>query len=206
MVIFSFILLLSCSKNEKEQVIYEKEFSYEFDIESIEPLSGDISKYKEKFYDLLKSRGYAPNFKNSQIVTYSNAKVKTIFTPLDNSLKDDSNIELMFFELNNNILDFDLIISETIINDEIGRYTYSTIKGQPLFQFDVQLEDGLVLEVLTTKGWGGRWKNCVEWTLNQMSYVDYLACMAVGKYCAGGIAALCAFAATEGYFETSEAP
>lgn len=206
MILFSFIVLQSCSKNDKEQVIDENEFNYEFDIKSIEPLTGDLSIYEKNFYTLLKSHGYDPDFENSEIVTYSNSDVKTIFTPIVNSLKDDSNITFMFFELDNDLIDFDLIISETIINDAIGRYAYLDVDGQVLFQFDVQLEDGLVLEVITPKSWGNRWQNCVTWTLQQMTYIDYLACMAVGKYCAGGIAALCAFAATEGYFESPEGP
>jgi len=64
-------------------------------------------------------------------------------------------------------------------------------------QFDVQQSDGLVINVLTIKGWGSRWVGGVDWAIGRMSGVDVLACMAVGKWCAGGIAALCAVAATE---------
>ena len=63
-----------------------------------------------------------------------------------------------------------------------------------------------MLDVITAKSWADRFKNCVTWTFNNMSYIDYLACMAAGKFCAGGIASMCAFGASYGYFETSLNP
>lgn len=205
-VFFLLVLSLSCSKSEKENLT-NNDFSYEFDIQSVEPFTGDIELLENKYNNLLKSQGYDPDFTNSQIVTYSNIDAAAIFTPLNNHLKSGSNnSSLMFFELNNELLEFDLIVNETILNDEVGRYSYLTVNGHLIVQFDIQLEDGLVLDVFTMKSWGDRWTNCVEWTLNNMSYIDYLACMAFGPYCAGGISAMCAVGATEGWFETPDGP
>lgn len=200
------VLSLSCSKSERENLI-NKEFSYQFDIQSVGPYAGDIKLLENKYSNLLKSQCYDPDFTNSQIVTYSTIDVAAIFTPLNNELKSGSNhSSLMFFELNNELLDFELIINETILNDKVGRYSYLTVNGQLIVQFDIQLEDGLVLDVYATKSWGDRWNNCVTWTLQNMSNMDYLACMAAGPYCAGGIAAMCAVGASEGYFETPDGP
>lgn len=190
---------MGCSENEMENIT-EKDFSYKFDIASIKPLTGDLDVYKNKTNSLLKSGdGFEPDYANSHVVTYTNTDVSAIFIPLIKNLKSGENSTLMLFELNNELIDFDLIISETLLSDEVVRYAYSNASNE-VIQFDVQLTDGLIINVITTKSWGRRWTNCVEWTIGQMNGIDVLACMAFGKWCAGGIAALCAVGASEGYF------
>lgn len=203
-------LTISCSK---EKVDFDNEFDQKgnnvgLEIKDIEPLPADLYKYTAHIAGKVKYLDSSPNIDESVIVNYYDFPVQAIYTPL--SQKNISSLEVfhVYFELEGLVSKFDMLISEERLNESEMRYTYRTTEGDLIVLFDVDLNNGLIINVQQSniKSWKSRFENCVSWTFGNMSSWDYLACMALGPICAGTIGSMCAFAATENMFQTPEGP
>lgn len=207
-ILFLLCLTISCTQEKDESII---ELDQETNIiglaiKEILPLPNNLSKHTILVANKIKYLESSPNIDKSFIVSYQDCATKAIYTPLDQKLKSSTELFHVYFERNGLVSKFDLLISTENLNEYEKRFTYLTIEGDLIAQFDVGIDDGLIsnVQVNHLKGWGDRFENCVEWVFDHMNTWDTLTCMALGPICAGGIAAMCAVAATEEMFEETD--
>ncbi len=157
------------------------------------------------------SMGLHAEVERSMLISYSDSPIKAIFTKL-NSVNDrpDENFHV-YFMLDNLVSVFDIIIQSEYIGQKICRYTFLNRFGEKIGLFEIDQEDGKILNTVTgftrsKKDWFDRFENCIEWTIDNMNTFDKMACFAIGPVCAGAIASMCAIGASEGKFETPANP
>ncbi len=177
-------------------------------INDIKPLSSKLYAYTLRVTSDVKSHKLSPNVDKSVMVSYKDSPIQAICTPLIEKEKSKNKIFHVYFEIDGMVSTFDLLIYERPLNENEMRYSYKTREGTVIAKFDVEVCSGFISNVETgrNKSWTDRFENCIEWTFDNMNHWDYLACMAIGPYCAATIATMCAIGATEGYFETVENP
>lgn len=207
-IIFLLCLTISCTQ-EKEEAIIELDQETNIiglAIKEILPLPNNLSKHTILVANKIKYLESSPNIDKSFIVSYQDCATKAIYTPLDQKLKSSTEIFHVYFEREGKVSKFDLLISVERINEYTKTFTYLTREGELIVKFDVEVDDGLIsnIQVNNLKDWGDRFENCVEWVFDHMNTWDTLTCMALGPICAGGIAAMCAVAATEEMFEETD--
>lgn len=174
----------------------------------IVPLTNDLISYTSKRTKKISSPVITPDVRSSIIVMYENYDIKAVFTPFEKKFKSSIKLHHVYFELDGLVSKFELIISEEQLNNDVVRYSYISIDNVAFVTFDVNLNDGAIFNIQFSnfKDFGDRFENCVKWTFDNMNIYDKLACMAIGPYCAAGIATLCAIGAAEDQFETPDGP
>lgn len=183
----------------------DEELFQTIQIENVLPAPDYLQAYTEAVTSKILEFGYHPIINDSKIVNYVDFSIQAIYTPIESDDKSSINSSHVYFELDGMFSNFELLISEEYIDESTKRYSYLDIDGTLFFEFEVDREDGTILNLRFNynKNWFSRWRNCAQHTLEYMvdNPVDGLVCMAFGKYCAGTIAAMCAIAASEGYFQ-----
>jgi hypothetical protein len=198
-VIFVFV---SCNKidnaTQNQSLIKGKKVGHA--IKEILPLSSNVKKYTKTMIDKIEKKNYIPNYDESFMVTYDSLEIVAVYTPLTDMLKTNNETYHICYVMDSLYSDFALLLHKEQVDDDLVKYYYNTIDDENIGQI-VFTQEGIINEVIVmAPGWGGRFENCVNWVLDQMNYLDYLACMALGPACAGTISLMCAIGATEGYF------
>lgn len=208
--LFLLCLTISCTHEKKELIIeVEQETNIVgLAIKDIFPLPNYLHEHTARVTGKINSHELTPNIDESFMVSYQDSPIQAIYTPLNQKLKSSIEIFHIYFELEGMVSKFHLLISQEQLHETVKRFTYKTIEGRTIVQFDVETNDGRIIDIQlpNLKNWGDRFENCVEWTFDQMSGWEKLGCMALGPYCAGTIAAMCGVGASEGMFETPDGP
>ena len=200
--------IVSCSTNNEEIQIPEDERNSYLEIKEVSKLPEKLYKHTKRITSELKILSRFPNIEESVIVTYYQTPLRAIYTPLHHEDDSPDKMFYVYFELNGQVYTFDLLITEKNYSKNSIRYTYQSIDGNPIVQFDVEITNGQIINIerYPNKNWGDRFGNCIDWTFDNMNRLDYLGCMAVGPVCAGVIASMCAIAANEGLFIKPDNP
>lgn len=209
-IIILLCLTVSCSneKDESNGELNEEGTEVGLVIDKVVPLPEYLSLHTIRIANNVKHNELSPNIGKSLIVSFKDSPIRAIYTPLKGKLKSSIETFHVYFEFDGKVSKFDLLISEEDLSESEKRFTYLTIEGELIAQFNVGIKDGRISNIITNhlKSWGERFENCVEWTFNQMSGWERLGCVAFGPYCAGTIAAMCGVGASEGMFETPDGP
>jgi len=203
------VFLYNCSSDElRKDEECDCNKLIDLEIKSINPLPKSFHIHTANLIEKKGAKALMFDIEQSRIVDYYNQTLRTIYTPIYSESKSNTSNFHVYFEKEGLVSDFDMIISEEIIDENISRYSYFGDMGQLMVSFDILIETGQILDFKLgrTKGFGDRFNNCLEWTFNQMSTMDYLACMAVGPICAGTIASMCAVGASQDNFQTPDGP
>jgi hypothetical protein len=209
-----FSSFFSCNKIENDPIFIESPevFLIGLNIKDVKPLDEKLHYHALK---MIEGIGF-PNVKSvvseSIIIEYENYPVKAILTPL---LTEESydDVNHLFFEMDGLVSNFSLLLTSDPLCENMRKYSFLTLEGLVVFSFVLEESTGFVSnfaieEIYDGKGWLSRFNNCLKYTMSQLVEEPAvgLICMAFGKICAPSIALLCAFAATEGYFEEPGQP
>ena len=208
-LIITLLMFFACKENNvkphENSTFHGEELSQVMQINTILPAPDILHAYTEYVTEKVLEFGYHPKINDSKIVSYIVFPIRAIYTPIESAEKSSINSSHVYFELDGMFSDFELLISEEYLDESTQRYSYNDIDGTLFVEFEVDRVNGTILNLRfnNNKNWFSRWKNCAQHTLEYMvdNPVDGLVCMAFGKYCAGTIAAMCAIAASEGYFQ-----
>lgn len=206
--IFIFITIIliysSCNKIDNNSQIRNptngKNVGYE--IKETLPLTKPIKAYTEKMIGKIQTKNYIPNYDEGVMVTFDSLEIVAVYTPLTTVQKSSIETYHICYVMDSLYSDFALLLHKEPLDDGLVKYYYNTIDDENIGQIVIN-QDGIIIDIIVNapNGWYGRFDKCVNWVLNQMNTLDYLACMALGPLCAGTIASMCAVGATEGYFQ-----
>lgn len=165
-----------------------------YEVESVTPL-GKGKEGVSKFNEILKSKGYRPDYSQSVEVTYKGLTLNAIYTPLTSSKETDVQTFLLYYTNDAAVSDECLFISREMVDEAAIAYTFHTVDEEFLCSFNVNAS-GIISNIAIGESNSKRpttWSGCVKDALNAIANepVVALACMWWGPYCAGGIAFMC---------------
>ncbi|MBU1012673.1 MAG: hypothetical protein KKG99_06695 [Bacteroidetes bacterium] len=209
-ILLLFGLTVSCNKVQEEagvEMIQEGN-NVGLRIKEILPLPINLADHTAQVTSNINYKNLNPNISQSFIISHEDCSLRTICTPLNQKLKSSTEIYHVYFERDDLVSKFDLLITVENINKSAKTFTYLTREGELIAKFNVGIDNGLIsnVHVNNLKSWGERFENCVNWTLENMRGMDKLVCMMASLACATTVASMCAIAASEEMFETTDEP